>query len=248
VKLDSRYTQADHAFRDVDPYAKAKYDLTLRWLRDAIGPGTLLYNVGCGSGYFNALAMQAGARVVACEPDPEAYRIALQRGAALRRAGGDAVVDVVNCGLEAFARDCEPADVVVMHDVLEHVEDDSGAIEALARLVRPKGVVVVSVPALQLLFGLHDELLGHYRRYSASSLRRVVQARFRVERLQWFGMLSIPLVLWFSRWRRKPYPLQTGSTGALGRLYARLCAAETHVPEPIGSSILLLARPIEVTS
>jgi 2-polyprenyl-3-methyl-5-hydroxy-6-metoxy-1,4-benzoquinol methylase len=235
VAIDTSYTGADHAFRDLDPYARAKYDVALRWLERDMTPGRLVYNIGCGAGYFNTLVAEHGHRVVACEPDPEAY------AQAVTRAG--AAVTVMNCGLEAFAKDREPADIVVMHDVLEHIEDDRAAVEALAKLVKPGGALVVSVPAMPSLFGLHDELLGHYRRYTAPRLLALLRPRFAVERWTYYGMLSIPLVLWFSRWRRRPYPVQAGSTGWLGRAYALMCDAESHVPEPIGTSITALARP-----
>jgi SAM-dependent methyltransferase len=236
MTIDAAYTQADHAFRDLDPYAKAKYDLTLRWLRGIAGRQTVLYNIGCGSGYFNALASQCCARVVACEPDPEAYERAVRRTA----RGGDGV-EVLNCGLGEFARARAPADVVVMHDVLEHIDDDRSAAATLAGLVRPGGIAVVSVPAYQAFFGLHDELLGHYRRYGVRQLRALLEPHFRIERLRQFGMLSIPLVLWFSRWRRRRYPVGAAG-GWLGKAYAALCAAESYVPEPVGTSILVYAR------
>jgi SAM-dependent methyltransferase len=239
VSADSRYTHADHEFRDMDPYARSKYDLTLRWLRRAIIPGSLVYNIGCGSGYFNGLAVERGARVVACEPDPQAFAQAAAREA--RRAAGAATV--LNCGLEEFAHDREPADVVVMHDVLEHMEDDAGAVQLLHRLVRPGGMLIVSVPGLQTLFGLHDEMLGHYRRYEGRQLKRLIERNFTIERFRWFGMASIPIALVFSRWLRRAYPVRTGSSGIIGRAYGAVCAIESRVPEPTGTSITLLARP-----
>ena len=235
VAIDTSYTGADHAFRDLDPYARAKYDVALRWLEGEMTPGKVVYNVGCGAGYFNVLAAQRGNRIVACEPDREAFE------AAAARAGPS--VTVLNCGLEEFAKDREPADIVVMHDVLEHIADDRAAVEVLVKLVRPGGALVVSVPAMPSLFGLHDELLGHYRRYRAPELLALLRRYFIVERCRYYGMLSIPLVLWFSRWRRQPYPVRAGSTGWLGKAYALMCGAESYLPEPIGTSITLLARP-----
>ena len=53
--LTSSYTADDHAFRESDEYARAKYDMTLRWLGPAAG--RTLLNVGCGNGLFNELAI-----------------------------------------------------------------------------------------------------------------------------------------------------------------------------------------------
>ncbi len=85
---DARYTARDHAFRESDHYARAKYDITLRWLAElSIGTSASprrLVNIGCGAGLFNRLAHEAGFAVEACEPDADACASA-PRGCA---AGG----------------------------------------------------------------------------------------------------------------------------------------------------------------
>ncbi len=234
--LNAGYTSDDHSFRENDPYARAKYELTLRWLAPYMRAGDLLYNIGVGSGYFNHLAAPRGLRIVGCEPDPAAYE------AALRSA--PAGVEVLNATLGSFAGNRKPAKFVVMHDVLEHIDDDVGAVRALRGIVAADGRAIVSVPALQSLFGLHDEQLGHFRRYTARSLRRVLELEFTVRRLQWYGFASIPIAFYFSRWKRKPYPI--GATRSLaGTIYGNVCALESRIPEPLGTSLIaeLIPRP-----
>ena len=62
-------------------------------------------------------------------------------------------------------------DIVIMLDVLEHIEDDSDFLQkkVLPRL-KPESRIVISVPAHQSLFTSHDTFLGHYRRYSRRQL------------------------------------------------------------------------------
>ena len=62
-------------------------------------------------------------------------------------------------------------DIVIMLDVLEHIEDDSAFLqqEVLPRL-KPESHLVISVPARPSLFTSHDTFLGHYRRYTRSQL------------------------------------------------------------------------------
>ena len=63
-------------------------------------------------------------------------------------------------------------DLVLMLDVLEHVENDETALnEAASTFLKPGGSLLLSVPAGQMLFSRHDELLGHKRRYSPARLR-----------------------------------------------------------------------------
>jgi SAM-dependent methyltransferase len=207
----------------------------VRWLGSRLRAGAVLYNIGVGGGYFNQIAASAqGTRIVGCEPDPAAFAHAQENA--------PPNCELVHCGLEEFARDRAPADIVVMHDVLEHIEDDRGAAAIVRGLLTEDGVAILSVPALMSLYGLHDEELGHFRRYTAASLRAVLEPHFNVDRLQWFGMASIPIAWYFSHYRRSPYPaVQTSS--AAGSVYAAVCELESHVPEPIGTSLIVQLRP-----
>ena len=56
-------------------------------------------------------------------------------------------------------------------DVIEHVTDDGAAAREIARVLRPGGVAIVTVPAYQWLWSRHDDALHHRRRYHARQLR-----------------------------------------------------------------------------
>ena len=233
------YTEADHAFRDGDTYAQAKYDLTADWLDRLPRPTGVrptLVHIGCGSGLFNRLAVDRGYEVRAFEPDPSAFRMAL------------ASCPPDHCRVEqlglADVRLDAPADVVVMHDVLEHIEDDADAVARLHALLRPGGTLVLSVPALPALFGYHDEQLGHFRRYTRATLRIVLEPHFTILRLRYFGFTFIPVTAWFSKIARRPYPTATvGERGLLGRAFEAACRFEERVPFPLGTSLVCEARP-----
>ena len=237
MTVDREYTQADHEARKDDAYARAKYDVTLRWLGP--GNGRTLYHVGCGSGVFNAMAVEAGFVVSAYEPDESAAQIAIASKPAER-------CTITTAGLEDIEGEAV-ADVVVMHDVLEHIEDEAGAVAHVRRLLRPQGTAIVSVPALPSLFGYHDEQLGHFRRYTRRSLRLAIKRDFGIERMRYFGFAFIPLALVFSRLLRRPYPIggegDSGSPSLVGRLAAGACALEARIPGPLGTSIICDLRP-----
>jgi hypothetical protein len=138
----------------------------------------------------------------------------------------------------------KPVDAIVLHDVLEHIEDDTAAVQRLDDLLAPGGMVVVSVPALPSLFGLHDELLGHHRRYTAATLRSVLARSFDIERLRYYGMVFIPLTWWVSKIRRTPYPAELATTGVVGPVFRAVCRAEAAVPAPIGTSLICRVRKV----
>src|SRR6185503_20419216 len=117
------------------------------------------------------------------EPDPAAYALAE------RTAGVD--IDVRCCGLLELAGKVPPADVLVMHDVLEHIEDDRTAVDIVRDLLRPGGLAIISVPAYQWLFGRHDVELGHYRRYTRGRLTALFHAPFEVEASRYYGAALI---------------------------------------------------------
>ncbi len=232
--MSSSYTAVDHEFRESDAYAQGKYNVTLRWLRNR-STGPLLYNIGCGGGLFNRMAVDAGFRVEAFEPDPVAYELARRdspnRGCALHPIGIDAIEG------EGVA------DVIVMHDVLEHIDDDCTVVEHLQRLLARDGVLIMSVPALPSLFGFHDEQLGHYRRYTRRTLQRALNEHFEILHLRYYGMTFVPITAYYSRFRRRPYPTRSAESGVFSGAFRGLCALEGRIPTPIGTSLICLARP-----
>jgi 2-polyprenyl-3-methyl-5-hydroxy-6-metoxy-1,4-benzoquinol methylase len=235
--LSQSYTLRDHEIREHDRYALAKYRLTLRWASRFMQPGQTVFNVGCGNGYFNRLAAARGWRVFSCEPDPDAYALA-----------ADTVSDVCsveNCGLDEFASKHQGADLLVMHDVLEHIEDDRTAAERARALLKPGGRAIVSVPAMPSLYGRHDEMLGHYRRYTKGTFRSIVDGVFVTERLRYFAMFAMPIVWYFSVHRRADYPASGASAGLAGSIFGTLCDLETFVSPPLGTSLIALLRAPE---
>lgn len=63
-------------------------------------------------------------------------------------------------------------DVVIASDVIEHIEDDTTALQNLYSFVAPGGYLVITVPAHMHLFGKRDTAWGHFRRYDPSMLSK----------------------------------------------------------------------------
>jgi SAM-dependent methyltransferase len=230
----------DLLVRELDPYAGTKYEILLAWLGDVAGQSVIV--VGSGSGEFAALLAGRGARVLAVDIDEES--VALSRQTA-ERFGVEVATEVSRIEDIDVAR---RFDLVVATDVIEHVEDDGLALAKLVALTEPGGRLLITVPALTWLFGYHDEMLGHYRRYDRRSLGRLLAGSVRIERLRYFGVLLIPAALIVSRWLRRPYPIRdVGATyekpGSLGALLRLLFRIEKRLSPPLGTSLLMLGRP-----
>lgn len=147
------------------------------WLRlDAIerllpcGARTML-EIGAGQGSAGALLSRRFA-YVGLEPDETSFRTAA------RRIGTNGTL--LAHSSETY-ESAEPFDVVCAFEVLEHLEDDQGALALWTRHVRPGGWLLLSVPAGRSRFGPTDVKAGHYRRYDREDLQALLVASEFVE-------------------------------------------------------------------
>ena len=81
-------------------------------------------------------------------------------------------------------------DTILYIDVLEHIEDDRAEMARAASLLSPRGTVIVLSPAFQQLFSEFDRSVGHYRRYTRSSLAAVMPPSLRKVRLKYFDSVG----------------------------------------------------------
>ena len=114
----------------------------------------------------------------------------------------------------------EPFDAVLALDVIEHLDDDRGAVARLGELTGPGGVVVVSVPALPGLFTEFDAIQGHRRRYLPDGLGVAFDgSRLEVDRIFWWGSWMVPIL---RRSRGKPRSGPGESAAEVYRRYLKL--------------------------
>jgi SAM-dependent methyltransferase len=142
-------------------------------------------------------------------------------------------------------------DLVAAFDVVEHCEPESTAVAELARVLRPGGRMLVSVPAYQWAWSDHDVRAGHHRRYTR---RRLVAALERegleVRRATHAFALVFPMFV-VERVVRRLRPPAPGTSRLpqpspwVDRLLRTLCRWETRLLArrdlPFGSSVLVAA-------
>jgi len=86
-------------------------------------------------------------------------------------------------------------DVILMMDVLEHIEDDVAALIKIKSHLRLGGILLLSVPAYQLLWSDHDRMNMHYRRYNRNSLNRVIkEAKLKTEFITNWNCTFLPII------------------------------------------------------
>lgn len=153
-----------------------------------------LWDIGAGTGSMALRLAQAGLDVVAVEP--------LKGGAeASARQGLTSF-----CGTLQDLQlpdGCLPA--LGMFDVLEHLEHPGELLKEAHRVLQPDGVLVITVPALQWLWGDEDDVAGHYRRYRRPGLNVAAgTAGFRPLTSQYLFATLVPVA---ALTRALPYSL-----------------------------------------
>ncbi len=78
-------------------------------------------------------------------------------------------------------------DTVLFIHVLEHIKDDRKALNHTHQLLQDGGKILIEVPALPMLFSVHDEMLGHYRRYDKKMLLRAVDTKKYIIKDIWYN-------------------------------------------------------------
>ncbi|OGS38023.1 MAG: hypothetical protein A3J82_09730 [Elusimicrobia bacterium RIFOXYA2_FULL_69_6] len=82
---------------------------------------------------------------------------------------------------------------MVSFQVLEHIQDDAAALDAMKRLLKTGGRALLMLPAHQSLFGTLDRELSHFRRYDEAAVRsKLAAAGFEVEFLRFFNPVAVP--------------------------------------------------------
>jgi ubiquinone/menaquinone biosynthesis C-methylase UbiE len=137
----------------------------------AADPGRVVLDVGAGSGTFSNLLEARGFDVTSTDVTEEALEV-------LRaRVSGP----VARADATALPFPDASFDAVILGEVLEHVEDDRAALSEAARVLRPSGVLAISVPRNPAWFSGSDRWAGHFRRYTREQLvDRVAGAGFEI--------------------------------------------------------------------
>ena len=144
-----------------------------------------ILDAGAGSGR-NMVELGRHGAVTAIELSPTSVCLARARD----------VGEVVEGSVLDMPFESGSFDLATSLDVIEHLEDDLGALRELRRVVTPGGCLLVTVPAYQWLWSGHDEVNHHHRRYTRRSLRVVgEQAGWKQVRTTYFNSLLLPVAM-----------------------------------------------------
>lgn len=211
-------------------------------------PQGVLLDIGGGNGYVSKGLKEAGISCMLIEPGIEGARAALARG-----------VDPVICArLEDINLAPGSVSAVGMFDVLEHMEDETRALQQLHSLVQPGGRLFLTVPAYAFLHSADDVVAGHFRRYTLRKLKCAVIRNGFTPEYATYMFAPLPPFVFLLRTlpslagRRQPEDEEQQTTehvreGISARIIDQLLEAEARRIEaggaiPFGTSCLLVCK------
>lgn len=164
-----------------------RFDVLCRLAGGIIGSSRQMAEIGCGNG---ALQAQVEARFDREVDGFDLNEHALKLSVAARSPRH--CYDIRECRDDLRDR----YDLIFLFDIIEHIEDEAGFMEAALHHLAPGGHLIINVPALQWLFSPYDRAAGHVRRYTVAMLRSLA-ARHGLAKLEisYWGMPLVPLLV-----------------------------------------------------
>jgi SAM-dependent methyltransferase len=208
------------------------------WLTDLARPhlGDDPLEIGSGLGDYAATWLAGGVpRMTVSERDPSRLRVLQEKFAAEPRVR---VTDV-----DVFNPPQADHSAMVAMNVLEHIDDHVGALRSAHQLLRPGGAVVMFVPAFEFAMSDFDRAIGHYRRYTKSTLRAAYEeAGLEIQVLHYVNAPG--LLAWFLGMRLMRMTPRYGPTVRLwdSLVVPAARSLESRVRPPFGQSVFAVGR------
>jgi len=230
---------SDYTIADLERMARATNYIA--WQRRLVTPelGQRVIEVGCGIGNFTGMLLDRET-VLAIDVDPACIERLRERYS--NRPNLHAFVCEPDSAAFADLARWRP-DSCVCLNVLEHIEDDHRALDAMASVLIPSGAIVLLLPAFQALYGPIDRNLNHYRRYSRESVARLAHAAgLAVKTLHYVNAIGF-----FGWWMNAHVFRREAQSESQIRLFDRsivpwMSRLEAIAPPPFGQSLFAVLR------
>jgi SAM-dependent methyltransferase len=207
-----------------------------------LGLDSKIMDAGCGNGDNLEFLSQYG-ELIAIEMDDNALARAQSRqiGKVVKGELPDNFPSAIN----------RENDLIVLLDVLEHINDDEKSLSILKNWAKSKGKLLITVPAYQFLWTKHDELHHHKRRYTVGQLKKIIENNgWNVNYISYFNSFLFPLAL-IARLKDKVFPPAkidslTLPNRFINHLFEKIFSLETIILRkfsfPFGLSIIVVAE------
>jgi predicted TPR repeat methyltransferase len=132
-------------------------------------------------------------------------------------------------------------DSVLCSEVVEHIKDDKIAMDILFSLVKPNGVLILTVPAFKSLLSKFDIQEGHYRRYSKKDICNLVEsAGFHIESARYWNVMGF--FGWLVFIKILNLNLKKSSNSIFASIMGKFLKIEKIIKFPFGQTVIIKAR------
>lgn len=193
-----------------------------------------LMDFGAGIGTFSKRLRTAGYHVKCIEPDP------VQRKR-LEEQGFETLDDITSVPDASVS-------FIFSLNVFEHIEHDTVAIREVRQKLKPGGALLIYVPAFECLWTSLDEKLYHYRRYTKTTLRRLVeQEGFAIEHIRYADCLGFVATLIFRLFSRSASTVTATAIGFYDRwLFAPSRVLDKLLGRWFGKNVYVLCKRLSL--
>lgn len=220
---------------------RARREILSRIVEETVPRGGSILDIGCGTG-FMLEHLRRHYDVHGLDDAGIAVELCHKKG-----------LDFVERGLLGKTKLPRDAyDMVMFLDVIEHIDDDVGVLRAAEQVLAPNGSVLVTVPALNILWSEHDVVHHHRRRYDRHSLTTALRsAGLEPQWMSYFNTLLFPLVFaarMAGKLRKSAGPSDADALppGPINELLYRTFGAERwllpRLRMPVGVSLACIAK------
>jgi len=147
-----------------------------------------ILDIGCGTGLMIKKIKNKfkNSQILGIDSSSEAVRFCKKRG-----------LDIILASADKTNQTSSSFDLIMALDLIEHVKQDTNALKEFNRILKNNGYILITVPAFEFLFDIHDKLADHKRRYTTKKLKlKLKSTGFKIIKISYYNtFLFIPIII-----------------------------------------------------
>jgi len=207
-----------------------------------------ILDLGCGSAVFSCLLAERGHKIFAIDPSQKMIDLA-QKRKKIKKIDNKSL-EIVKMGTKDLNKIKQKFDVILILDVLEHIKNDWEVLLGLKKILKKRGILIITVPAHPTLYGERDKEMGHFRRYSKKMLKRLIQnTGYKLKKMRYWNLLGF-IVYYYNekithkRINEKIRYQEDKKSKIIKKIILRLLNAEKNINTPYGLTLLATAQNV----
>ena len=200
-------------------------------------------DIGCGTGNMVEILSAQGHKVVGLDLLPQGLH-------STRHSVPNSMLIQADLSIQLPLSD-NLFDVVIVLDVLEHLDDES-VLEEANRVLLPGGIILLTVPAFPWLWSFRDTDAGHLRRYTRKSLHDLLsKSDLQIIETRYYQFILFPFIAitrFIGRKRKEARDFEEQPVWVVNKVLSWINKFEVwlgdFIPPPYGSSLVVVCQKI----